>query len=325
MLAKPSSSQGLGHSVRTVIASAPGKVNLHFGVGSLDLDGYHDVVSVYQALNLRERVTVSRSKDAAWSIAVAGTIASEQLALVPTDETNLVVKASLLAAELAALESPRALDIKISKQIPVAGGMAGGSADAAAAFLAAAEKFGLDLSFDALQFQSRRLGADVPFCMHGGTALGLGRGDRLERLQLGAELHFVMISSRTGLSTPKVYAELDRQREQVGVEPHEVDAPEHPSALIEALAQGNVEQIAKLIHNDLEPAALALQPDLELTLATAEKYGALRAFVSGSGPTVAAMVASSDAAAELVAKLHEANFDSFATSTSPLGAQLESE
>jgi 4-diphosphocytidyl-2-C-methyl-D-erythritol kinase len=308
-----------------VIASAPGKVNLHFGVGSLELDGYHEVVSVYQALNLRERVTISRSKDAEWSIAVAGSLGPDQLALVPTDESNLVVRASLLAAELAALESPRALDIKISKQIPVAGGMAGGSADAAAAFLAAAEKFGLDLSFDALQFQSRRLGADVPFCMHGGTALGLGRGDRLERLQLGAELHFVMISSRTGLSTPKVYAELDRQREQAGVDPHEVAAPEHPSALIEALAEGNIEQIAQLIHNDLEPAALALQPDLELTLATAEKYGALRAFVSGSGPTVAAMVASAEAAAELVAKLHEANFDSFATSTSPLGAQLESE
>jgi 4-diphosphocytidyl-2-C-methyl-D-erythritol kinase len=230
-----------------------------------------------------------------------------------------------LAAELAALETPRALDIKISKQIPVAGGMAGGSADAAAAFLAAAEKFGLDLSFEALQFQSRRLGADVPFCMHGGTALGLGRGDRLERLALGAELHFVMISSRTGLSTPKVYAELDRQREQAGVDPHEVAAPEHPSALIEALAQGNIDQIANLIHNDLEPAALALAPDLELTLATAEKYGALRAFVSGSGPTVAAMVANSEVAAELVAKLHEANFESFATSTSSLGAQLESE
>ena len=325
MLVEPSSCQGSVVSVRTVIASAPGKVNLHFGVGSLDFDGYHDVVSVYQALNLRERVTVSRSKDEAWSIAVAGSLGLDQLALVPTDESNLVVKASLLAAELAALENPRALDIKISKQIPVAGGMAGGSADAAAAFLAAAEKFGLDMSFDALQFQSRRLGADVPFCMHGGTALGIGRGDRLERLALGAELHFVMISSRTGLSTPKVYAELDRQRERAGLDPHEVGSPEHPSALIEALAEGDIEQIAKLIHNDLEPAALSLQPELELTLATAEKYGALRAFVSGSGPTVAALVASEEAATELVAKLREANFDSFATCTSPLGAQLESE
>ena len=325
MLVEQSLRQGLVVSVRTVIASAPGKVNLHFGVGALDLDGYHDVISVYQALNLRERVTVSRAKDQVWNVSVAGNLAQEQLALVPTDETNLVVKASVLAGELAGLETPRALNLSITKQIPVAGGMAGGSADAAAAFLAAAEKYSLDLSLEALQFQSRRLGADVPFCMHGGTALGTGRGDRLERLALGAELHFVMIASGTGLSTPKVYAELDRQRELQGIDPHEAPAPEHPSALIDALAEGDLKQIAKLIHNDLEPAALALAPELELTLATAEKYGALRAFVSGSGPTVAALVASEAAAGELVAKLHEANFDAFATSTSSLGAQLESE
>lgn len=311
--------------MRKVIASAPGKVNLHFGVGALDLDGYHDVVSVYQALNLRERVSLATSKDEGWSIEVAGTINPEQLAQVPTDESNLVVRASLLAAELAEIENVRALDLEIFKQVPVAGGMAGGSADAAAAFLAAAEKFGLDLSLEALAFQSRRLGADVPFCMLGGTALGLGRGDRLEPLALARELHFVMITSEGGLSTPKVYAELDRIREHEGLDPHEVPAPEHPSALIEALATGDIKAIAANIHNELESVALALKPELELTLAAAEKYGALRAFVSGSGPTVAALVADEQSANELVARLREANFDSFVTRTSSLGAKLESE
>ena len=313
------------NNLRRVSATAPGKVNLFFGVGGLDADGYHQVVSIYQALNLRERVSMTTAKDSSWSIEVKGSISPEQLAVVPTDESNLVVRASLLVAELAAGDRIRPLDIEIFKQVPVAGGMAGGSADAAAAMLAAAEKFSLDLGLEGLIFQARRLGADVPFCLLGGTALGLGRGDDLEPLPMPAELHFVMILSRDGLSTPRVYAELDRQREDAGLDPRQVPVPEHPTALIAALANAEVSEIAKHIHNDLESAALALKPELELTIAAAEKYGALRAFVSGSGPTVAALASSAEAAQELASKLHEANFEAVVAKSSSLGAQIEND
>ncbi|MEY4349356.1 MAG: hypothetical protein RL719_653 [Actinomycetota bacterium] len=304
-----------------VHASAAGKVNLYFGVGSLKTDGYHDVMSIYQSLNLREDVSIASSINEP-HVSVAGNIRPEQLDSVPRGESNLVYKAVRLLENLAGLE-PSDVDFEIFKRVPVAGGMAGGSADAAAAMLAANEFLNTGFSRQRLLDESGQLGADVPFGILGGTAIGVGRGEQLESLELGRELHLVMVANDQGLSTPQVYAELDRQREADGADPRELEPLAKPQALIDALQAGQLDRIAALIHNDLEPAALALLPELELTLAAAEKYGALRAFVSGSGPTVAALVENFDDAIALQTALRHANFDAFATTSSPLGAQVE--
>lgn len=301
-------------------ATAHGKVNLFFGVGALQLDGYHDVLSIYQALSLREDVSVRFAFDEA-SIVVDGTLHEDQLLEVPLGESNLVAKAAKLIASLGGLEEPK-LDFEIFKRVPVAGGMAGGSADAAAAMLAANQLLQTGFSSARLIEESVALGADVPFGLLGGTAVGTGRGEKLESLSLGTELHLVMIVNENGLSTPKVYAELDRQRESDGINTRELPAIPSPSALIEALASADIGAVAKHIHNDLEPAALALLPELQLTIAAAERYGALRAFVSGSGPTVAALVETADDALALEMALRHANFDAFATSSTTHGARL---
>ena len=301
-------------------ATAHGKVNLFFGVGALQLDGYHDVLSIYQALSLREDVSVRFAFDEA-SIVVDGTLHEDQLLEVPLGESNLVAKAAKLIASLGGLEEPK-LDFEIFKRVPVAGGMAGGSADAAAAMLASNQLLQTGFSSARLIEESVALGADVPFGLLGGTAVGTGRGEKLESLSLGTELHLVMIVNENGLSTPKVYAELDRQRESDGINTRELPAIPSPSALIEALASADIGAVAMHIHNDLEPAALALLPELELTIAAAERYGALRAFVSGSGPTVAALVETADDALALEMALRHANFDAFATSSTTQGARL---
>ncbi len=304
-----------------VRATACGKVNLFFGVGALQLDGYHDVLSIYQALHLHEDVAV-RLAIGESVIEVQGSIRQDQLLEVPRGDSNLVVKAANLVAKLGGLdESP--LDFEIFKRVPVAGGMAGGSADAAAAVLAANELLQTGFSRERLIQESVLIGADVPFAIMGGTAIGTGRGEKLEATSLGAELHFVMIVNEHGLSTPKVYAELDRQREASGLDPRDLGVVETPASLISALANGNVVEIAKHIHNDLEPAALALLPELELTIAAAERYGAIRAFVSGSGPTVAALVETHDDALALELALRHANFDAFAVSSTSEGARLK--
>jgi 4-diphosphocytidyl-2-C-methyl-D-erythritol kinase len=304
-----------------VHASAAGKVNLYFGVGSLKTDGYHDVVSVYQALNLREDVSIAQSV-AQPQIAVAGNIRAEQLESVPRSDANLVRKAFRLVESLAGLKATD-VDFEIFKRVPVAGGMAGGSADAAAALLAANKFLGTGFSRERLMQESIKLGADVAFGILGGTAIGVGRGEQLQPLPLGSVLHLVMVANGHGLSTPEVYAELDRQREAAGVDPREVGQLATPNDFLSALESGDPKRIAALIHNDLEPAALALLPELELTLKAAEKYGALRAFVSGSGPTVAALVENAEDAIALQTALRHANFDAFATTSSALGAQVE--
>ena len=301
-------------------ATAHGKVNLFFGVGALQLDGYHEVLSIYQALALREDVAVRFGNDEA-SIVVDGTLHEDKLLEVPLGDSNLVAKAAKLLASLGGLEEPQ-LDFEIFKRVPVAGGMAGGSADAAAAMLAANQLLQTGFSSARLIEESVALGADVPFGLLGGTAVGTGRGEKLESLSLGAELHLVMIVNENGLRTPKVYAELDRQREADGLNPRELPAIPSPSALIEALASADIGAVAKHIHNDLEPATLALLPELELTIAAAERYGALRAFVSGSGPTVAALVETAEDALALKMALRHANFDAFATSSTTQGARL---
>ena len=287
-----------------ITASAPGKINLYFAVGPKLENGYHEVCSVYLALNLREKVSVEKANQL--TIDVTGSLSAEQLAEVPTDEKNLVVSASRLITQ-------ETLRFSIEKQVPVAGGMGGGSADAAAALLATQTLFGVSSKVDALS-----LGADVPFALMGEVALGVGVGEKLTALELNTELHIVLITSQVGLSTPTVYNRLDELREKDDLLPE--FAPPVPTELIEALAAGDVAAIARLAHNDLQRAALSLKPELQETIDRALNAGALTALVSGSGPTVFA-IADSKQSANRVAQVF--GTEALVTSGPSTGARLE--
>jgi 4-diphosphocytidyl-2-C-methyl-D-erythritol kinase len=254
-----------------ITASAPGKINLYFAVGPKLANGYHEVCSVYLALNLREHVSVEESPK--YSIEVSGNI--NNLPSVPTDESNLVVKAAKLVTD-------ETIAFKINKQVPIAGGMGGGSADAAAALVAVSALVETHVPLDSV-----KLGADVPFALIGGVALGTGVGEELTPLTLKGKLHIVLIPSEGQLSTPVVYNHLDELRENADLIPE--TAPTRPTELIEALEAGNVDEIAKFAHNDLQWAALSLKPELQEIIDRAKAAGALTAMVSGSGPTVFAI------------------------------------
>lgn len=279
--------------------SAPGKINIFFKVGSLQQDGYHDVASVYQAVELREQVSIRPAEK--WTVTVEGSITDAHLAEVPTDESNLVVKAAKAVAALADITSPHPVSFNIHKAVPVAGGMGGGSADAAAAVLAVNEMWCTGISREKLLQVSASLGADVPFAIMGGTAIGVGRGDVLRAIENVQQLHWVLIPCHVGLSTPAVYKRLDELRAQRGEDPHAMASVEEPSELIDALVRGDLNQISSLIHNDLQEAAIDLMPSLQQTIDAGISAGALVGVVSGSGPTVA-LLAQSKAHAEAIAE-----------------------
>ena len=279
-------------------ASAPGKINIFFKVGALKSDGYHEVLSVYQALDLRETVSVTSAES--WRVSVSGNISSEQISAVPTGEENLVVRAAKVIAELAGLERAHPINFEITKNVPVAGGMGGGSADAAAALLAVDELWCTGVDGEALMNSAAELGADIPFALLGGTAIGVGKGDKLEPIDDVKRLHWVLVPMDAGLSTPRVYAKLDEIRSARGENPEQVETPSKPYELISALQLGDAREVAKHLHNDLQEAAVALMPELSITMHAGLAAGALAAIVSGSGPTVA-MLAESEAAAESIA------------------------
>ncbi len=273
-----------------VTVRAPSKVNLHLAVGDLRPDGYHDLHTVFQALSLYDEVSVVGSDRL--SVHVSGADAGA----VPTDSTNLAWRAAELIAERAG-RAPE-VAITIAKGIPVAGGMAGGSADAAATLVALDALWGLGASRDDLDGLAAQLGSDVPFCLHGGTALGTGRGEQLVPVLTRGTFHWVLALAKGGLSTPVVFRELDSLR--AGGDPARVGDSDD---VLSALASGDPHELAPLLGNDLQAAALSLDPKLRRTLRAGVDAGALAGLVSGSGPTCAFLVADHHAAVTVSAEL----------------------
>jgi 4-diphosphocytidyl-2-C-methyl-D-erythritol kinase len=274
-----------------VRAAAPAKINLLLLAGSPRADGYHPLVTVFQAVDLWEHVSL-RPAD---SLGVtADGVGAEA---VPLDRTNLAVRAVEAVAAVAGVE-PRA-HIHLTKRIPVAGGLAGGSADAAAALLAANALFDAGLSTPELHTLAATLGSDVNFCLSGGTAVGRGRGEHLTPLATGGSFTWVLATRADGLTTPRVFAALDAER---GGAP--APLPAGPSsALVEALTAGDGVALGRELANDLQPPAVALKPALRGTLDAALDAGALGAVVSGSGPTVAALAPDAAAGQAIAAEL----------------------
>lgn len=274
----------------SVTVRVPGKVNLFLGVGDLRPDGFHDITTVFHAVSLSDDVTV-RDADVL-SLRVSGEGAAE----VPDDERNLAWQ----AAELMAEHVGRAPDVEIviEKSIPVAGGMAGGSADAAAVLVAINELWECGVPRRDLHAMAAQLGSDVPFALHGGTALGTGRGEELATVLARNTFHWALAFGTGGLSAGAVYTEIDRLRE--AGDPARLEDPE---PLLTALSSGDPQVLAPLLGNDLQPAALSLQPDLRRTLRAGTEAGALAGIVSGSGPTCAFLCASASAAVDVGTEL----------------------
>jgi len=268
----------------SVRVRAPGKVNLSLTVGRRREDGYHPLATVFQAVSLLEEVVATPAQE------VTVEVTGPQADLVPTDDTNIAVRAARLLAGATGTEA--GVQLAIHKEVPVAGGMAGGSADAAAALVACDALWGTGLPRTELARLAAELGSDVPFALHGGTAVGTGRGHLLSPVLSRGEYHWAVGLAPRGLSTPDVYREFDALVGTAADEEPEVD-----DVLLRALLAGDAAAVGAALRNDLQHAALELAPELAETLAVAEDAGALGVVVSGSGPTIVALAANAAHAA----------------------------
>ncbi|MER6476275.1 4-(cytidine 5'-diphospho)-2-C-methyl-D-erythritol kinase [Streptomyces filamentosus] len=273
-----------------VTVRVPAKVNVQLAVGAARPDGFHDLANVFLAVSLYDEVTATPADRL--TVTCEGPDADK----VPLDATNLAARAAALLAARHGIAPD--VHLHIAKAIPVAGGMAGGSADGAGALLACDALWGLGTPREDLLAICAELGSDVPFSLVGGAALGVGRGERLTELPVAGPFHWVFAVADGGLSTPAVYAEFDRLAEGT-----DVPEPAASPALLDALATGDTAALAAALSNGLQPAALSLRPSLAATLAAGTEAGALAALVSGSGPTTAFLVKDAESADAVAAAL----------------------
>lgn len=271
----------------------PAKVNLQLAVGPMREDGYHELATVFHAVDLHDEVIV---RQAAAGTGVALTISGEGADSLPTDSSNLAAKAVRMLAVHAGIDPD--VTVHLAKGIPVAGGMAGGSADAAGALVACDVLWQLGLSRDELGYFAAQLGSDVPFSLHGGTCIGTGRGEQLMPVLGRGHFHWVFALANGGLSTPAVYAECDRLREGT-----DVPDPRISEELMQGLRSGDAHRLGRALSNDLQAAAISLRPSLARVLAVGEDFGALGGVVSGSGPTCAFLVRDAEDALDLAVAL----------------------
>ena len=284
---------------RTVRVTAPGKINLFLGVGPVREDGYHDLATVFQAVSLLEEITATESEEL--SVKFDGPIDTAAL----DAQDNLVIRAAQAVEREARAKFEASggnqgtscgATLDVLKRVPIAGGMGGGSADAAATLVALNELWRVGLTSRELDALAVGLGADVPFALHGGTEMGLGRGDELSPILTTGHFEWVLVQSEVGLSTPEVFKELDRMRTG------QTSTPVVPPELLQALRLGDTAALAVHLQNDLLPAALNLRPELGAVIELGESSGALRGLISGSGPTVIFLMPNGDAALSLVEK-----------------------
>ena len=279
--------------VKSVTVRVPAKVNLQLSVGPKEADGYHNLVSVFQAISVFDDITIKLGEPGSGlTISVTG----DQTHGVPADANNLAAKAVSLISKEYDLTVDAHIEIK--KSIPVAGGMAGGSADAAGTIIGIDYLYSLDMTREEMTEIAAKIGSDVPFMLSGGTAIGTGHGDQLTAALSRGTYHWVLAVSTVGLSTPAVYAECDRLRGEL-----EIIEPQTNEALMQSLLAADAPGVGAALVNDLQLAACSLRPAIRLVLDVGQEYGALGAIVSGSGPTVAFLVADQDSGLDLAVAL----------------------
>lgn len=306
----------MGTPVSPVHAKAPGKVNVFMRVGSLLDDGYHDVATAYQAVSLCEEVRAFNAPD--FSVSFDGPIDTSAL---ETDGSNIAIKAARMLARKAGFRG--GVHLEITKRVPIAGGMGGGSADAAATLVACDTLWGTDLGREELHSLAAKLGADVPFALMGGTAIGTGRGDQLSPALAKGQFHWVLVIAEYGMSTPRVYQELDRHRERHALDISPVSPkPSVEAAVLQALRAGDAQMLAESLHNDLQAPALHIAPGLSGILELGERNGALAGIISGSGPTIAFLVSDLDSAISLQIALSASRLEVIRVTGPVHGARL---
>jgi 4-diphosphocytidyl-2-C-methyl-D-erythritol kinase len=279
--------------VKSVTVRVPAKVNLQLSVGPKEADGYHNLVSVFQAISIFDDITIKLGEPGSGlTISVSG----DQTHGVPADANNLAAKAVSLISKEYDLTVDAHIEIK--KSIPVAGGMAGGSADAAGTIIGIDYLYSLDMTREEMIEIAAKIGSDVPFMLSGGTAIGTGHGDQLTAALSRGTYHWVLALSTVGLSTPAVYTECDRLRGEL-----DIVEPQTNEALMQSLLAADAPGVGAALVNDLQLAACSLRPAIRLVLDVGQEYGALGAIVSGSGPTVAFLVADQDSGLDLAVAL----------------------
>ena len=277
----------------SITVRTPAKVNLQLSVGPLRDDGYHDLVTVFHAVSLQDTINASSTDEGS---GIELTMVGEGAEGLPVDEANLAYRAAELLARDAGIDPDVALDI--DKAIPIAGGMAGGSADAAGTLVACDALWRTGYSRDRLAQLAAQLGSDVPFALYGGNAIGRGRGEEITPILGRGRFHWVFALADGGLSTPEVYGKCDELRGDLVV-----PEPAVTSELLQALRSGDAQALAGAMHNDLQAAALALRPQLRSLLDSGLEFGALAAIVSGSGPTCAFLVRDDEHALDVAVAL----------------------
>ncbi|MGO3885205.1 MAG: 4-(cytidine 5'-diphospho)-2-C-methyl-D-erythritol kinase [Mycetocola sp.] len=301
---------------RIARASAPGKINVFLGVGAVMDDGYHEVATAYQALALGDTVT-ARAADG-FVMTATNPITGEQ---VPVPADALSLRAAKALARRTRFRG--GVHLHVDKQLPVSGGMGGGSANAAAALLACQELWGVELTKDKLSALAARIGADVPFALRGGSAVGTGRGDQLSPALATGVFHWVVVLCTNGISTVTAYRALDEHRER-----HAQDivptsqTPRVPVEVLHAIRAGDPHQLAESMHNDLQAAVLGLRPDLSAVIERGELAGALAGMVVGSGPSVAFLVADAEHAYDVAEQLQAKGHSSYTVTSPVAGARL---
>jgi 4-diphosphocytidyl-2-C-methyl-D-erythritol kinase len=303
-----------GVARRRVKTRASGKVNLQLSVGALGDDGYHPLATVFQAVDLYETVTATTRDDGAITLTMDwAPHLQDSASPIPLDDTNLAWQAA--EAVRGAFGIVDGVDLHILKGVPVAGGMAGGSADAAAALLACAELWDCGASRADLHDLAVGLGADVPFSVLGHTAIGVGRGEQLSPAMTHGEFHWVFAVQHSGLSTPKVFERFDQM---VALGEIIATGPLVNIEVMEALIAGDPARLGASLSNDLEAAALDLAPGLAVVIGIMREADALGVMVSGSGPTVAGLARSRQHALAMGAMITAAGVaDGVVTATGP--------
>ncbi|CAA9372266.1 MAG: 4-diphosphocytidyl-2-C-methyl-D-erythritol kinase [uncultured Nocardioides sp.] len=297
---------------RSVSVRAAAKINLHLGVGAVRDDGFHPLDTVYQAVSLYDDITIAAHHHTGIVLETADYIDADD---VPLATHNIAIRAlELIRTRTGGGGHER---LELVKSIPVAGGMAGGSADAAATLLAYDRLHGCALSDEVLLELAAELGSDVPFSLLGGTARGRGRGEQVQPLEDRGTWWWVAVPSSTGLSTPEVYRHFDR------LFPRALAEPAEPADLLSALASGEPLRLARTLHNDLQAPAIDLRPELGTLIERGEREGALRGLVSGSGPTCIFLCDSLDGAQAVVTGLSAVGHDVVLIANGPVaGAHL---
>ena len=244
------------------------KINLSLDVLGRREDGYHEIRTVMQTIGIFDNVVLRKTEE-------PGIVLTTDKDYLPTDGRNLMVRAAALLFEAFGL--PGGLRMELSKFIPVAAGLAGGSTDAAAVLRGINELYGLGLSAGELAAEGLKLGADVPYCLSGKTMLAEGIGEKLSELKPCPDCSILVSKPRFSVSTKTVYEAFDR-----------VDSVAHPDTdgLIAALERGDLKSMAVCMGNVLERVTGTLHPAIAEIEASMARNGALKAMMSGSGPTV---------------------------------------